>query len=53
MPKKANNLKITHDIAHTSIFNRFKKFLAKCGLNIFANTQEPFYQVLEQWTHRI
>ena len=47
MPKKANNLKITHDIAHTSIFNRFKKFLAKCGLNIFANTQEPFYQVLK------
>jgi len=55
MPKKVKESKshvtcrasCTTACLTTSICNRFKKFLTKCGLNIFSRTQEPFFQVLK------
>jgi len=47
MPKKANESKLHTSCSGASICNKFKKFLTKCGLNIFCSTHEPFFQVLK------
>ena len=47
MPKKRTESESKQSCVKSSIYCTISKFLSKFGINIFAKTQEPFYQILK------